>query len=69
MKEAAGNIAPLVGLPPPIDHQINCHAEPSQLVAEPSVLLSAPVEVGLDDEQIQIAIGSRLAPGPRAEEN
>ncbi len=69
MKEAAGNIAPLVGLPPPIDHQINCYAEPPQLHAEPSVLLSAPVEVGLDDEQVQIAIRRRLSLGPRAEEN
>ncbi len=69
VKEAAGNIAPSVGLPPPINHQINCHAESPQLLAEPSVLLSAPVEVGLDDEQVQIAIGSRLASSPRAEEN
>jgi hypothetical protein len=69
VKEAAGNVAPLVDLPPPIDHQVNCHAEPSQLLADLSVLLSAPIEVGLDDEQVQIAIRTRIASGPRAEEN
>jgi hypothetical protein len=36
--------------------------ESPQLLAEPPVLLSAAGEVGLDDQQVQIAVGPGLAP-------
>jgi len=62
MKKGARYAAPLVCLAPAIDDQINRDIKSSELPAEPPVLLSAARKIGLDHQQIQIAVGPGLAP-------
>ncbi|HEX9966585.1 MAG TPA: hypothetical protein VGB06_01435, partial [Solirubrobacterales bacterium] len=69
MKEAAGHVAPFLDLALAVDHQINRYIEAPKLPAEPPVLLPAALEVGLYNEQVQIAIRTRLTPRPRAKQN
>lgn len=69
MKKGAGNAAPLVCLAPAIDDQIDRDIESSQLSAEPPVLLPATREIGLDHQQVQIAVRPGLAPCTRPEED
>ncbi|HEU5253072.1 MAG TPA: hypothetical protein VFU16_07095 [Solirubrobacterales bacterium] len=52
IKGAARHVAPSLGLVLAIDHEINRYFEATQLPAEPPVLVTTPVEVGLDDESV-----------------
>ena len=69
VKKAPRNSAPFVRLASPIDHEVDGHFEPSQLFAEPAVLLAAPSKVRLYDEQIQITIRPSLPASTRAEQD
>ena len=62
MKKGAGYTAPLVRLAPAVDDQIDRDIESPELSSEPSVLLPAAGEIGLDHQQVQIAVGPGLAP-------
>jgi hypothetical protein len=63
MKEASGHTAPFLRLSLTVDHEIDRDIKSSKLLAEPSVLLPTPTEMGLDDEQVKVAIRTSLAPG------
>ena len=69
MKKCARHATPLIRLAPAINDQIDRDIEPSKLPAEPPVLLSAAIEIRLDDQQVQVAIGPSLAPCARSKEN
>ena len=65
MEKGSWHAAPLVRLTPAVDDQIDCDIEPSQLPAEPPVLLPATREIRLDNQQVQVAVRPSLAPRPR----
>jgi hypothetical protein len=69
MQEAAGHAPPFLGLALAVDHEVNRYVKPTKLSPESPILLPAALKVWLDNEQVQVAIGSRLAPGPQAEQN
>lgn len=52
MKEAARHLAPFLSLALAVDHEIDCHAKTSKLLAEPRVLITAALEVRLNNEQV-----------------
>ena len=60
VKEECGrDAAPIIGLLPSIEDQIYGDVEPSKRSSEPGGLCHAAVEVGLDDDQVQL-----LSPRP-----
>lgn len=62
MEKAARHVAPLLRLAPAVDEQVNRYIESPKLPAEPPVLLHAPPEVRLDDEQVKITVRASLTP-------
>ena len=69
MERGTRHAAPLVRLAPAVSRPIDRDVEPSQLPAEPPVLLPPAREIRLDYQQVQVAVRPSLAPRPRPEEN
>lgn len=68
-EEATRHSAPKVRLATPVDDEVDRNSEPSQLLSQPSVLLTAPGKVRLDHEQVEVAVRPSLTVSARTEEN
>lgn len=66
---APGNPSPLVCVLGAENYEINRNSKITQSFTKPHELRSAALQLGLDDEQIQVAIGTTLASGARAKKN
>jgi hypothetical protein len=67
-EKGAGNTTPFLRLLPSIEDQIYGDVEPSKRLSEPSGLRHTAVEVGLNDDQVQLTVATTL-PSTRAKEN
>lgn len=66
---ASANLGPLIRVLGAKDYEVDRNAEIAERFAESHELRSAALQLGLDDKQIQIAVGPTLASGPRAEQD
>lgn len=69
MHEAARHVAPFLSLALAVDHEVDRNIEAPQLPTKSPILLAASIEVGLDHQQVQVAIRASLTPSARAEED
>src|ERR1700746_2008983 len=65
----SANPSPLIRVIRAKNHEIDRNAEIAESFTESHELRAAAFQVGLDDKQIQIAVGTTLAPGARAEKD
>ena len=69
VKQATGHTTSLLRLATAVDDEVDRNSEPSQLLSQPSVLLTAPGKVRLDHEQVEVAVRPSLSMSTRAEED
>jgi hypothetical protein len=66
---ASANLSPLVRVLGAENYQVDRDTEIADSLAESHELGAATLQLGLDDEQIQVAVGSTLASGAGAEQD
>jgi hypothetical protein len=69
LTHASANLSPLVRVLGAEDYEVDPNAEIAESLAESHELRSAALQLRLDDEQIQIALGAAFAAGTRAEQD
>ncbi len=50
-------------------HDVDGHPERWQAVAQSNHLLELTIAISLDDEEVEVAVGTGVAAGPRTEQN
>ena len=69
MNNAAANVGPILGVAAVHDHYVGGDAKAPQLPDKADGLSGLILYVGLDDEEVDIAVGIGLAAGMGAEED
>ena len=63
------DLAPLRDVVGAYDDDVGGDAQPAQLSAEPDRLRATVVDLGLDHEEVEVAVGAGIASGMRSEQD
>ena len=69
MERCALDLAPLGDVVCAYDDYIGGDAEPAQLATEPDRLCSTVVDLGLDHEEVEVAVAAGIAAGVGSEQD
>src|ERR1700761_7312897 len=69
VEQAAGHTTSLIRLSATVDDEVDCNSKPMHLIPQPSVLLTAPLKVRLDHDQVEVTVRPSISMGARPEQN
>lgn len=69
IEHRALEVAPFVDVGNRNDNEVDGNAHIAERLAEPDELGAAAFDLGLDDKEVQVAVGAAFTSGPRAEQD